>query len=201
MRGAFVIVMLTATVAVGQSPELPPDRYGVRAEVLLYPQDTSRQAVATLAALIERKKFEYLTAQVLDPAVVDARVAQRASAFYPAVEKQLDTLRARQRQQPAGVDPIDRVPDDARRFSEMAQEQANALAFKEVAKDVKSHLGEYPEHLAYFRKLAKDGEFADSGTESVASLKTDLERKLFLKKDGARWVVEDRKATDTVPKK
>ena len=194
MRSAFVLMAASAAVATGQSPELPPDRYGVRAEFTLYPQTTSRQAVASLAALIERKKFEYLTAQVLDPAVVDARVALRSSALLPGVEKQLEGVRSQQRLKPAGVDPEFRVPDDAKRFAELAREKADAIAFKEVVKDVQAQLGEYPENLAFFRKLAKDGDFADAATESVATVKTDPERKLFLKKDGARWVVEDRKA-------
>ena len=193
MRGAFVL-MVAAAVASGQSPELPPDRYGVRAEFALYPQTTSRQAVASLAALIERKKFEYLTAQVLDPAVVDARVAQRSSVLLAGVEKQLEDVRSQQRLKPAGVDPEFRVPDDAKRFAELVREKADALAFKEVVKDVQAQLGEYPENLAFFRKLAKDGDFADAAAESVATVKTDLERKVFLKKDGPRWVVEDRKA-------
>ena len=75
-----------------------------------------------------------------------------------------------------------------------------ALQEKPTVAEVQAQLGEYPENLAFFRKLAKDGDFADAATESVASVKTDLERKLFLKKDGARWVVEDRK-TDIEKKK
>lgn len=200
MRGAFVVVLLTAAGAFGQPAELPPDRFGVRSEPVLYPQTTSRQAVASLVALIERKKFEYLTAQVLDPAVVDARVAQRASALYPGVERQLEEKRAKQRERPFGVDPESRLPDDPKLFAALIRERADALAFKEVVKDVQAHLAEYPENLAFFRKLAKDGEFADSATDSVGSLKTDPDLKLFLKKVGTRWVVEDRKATPE-PKK
>lgn len=195
MRGAFAVVMLCAAVAVGQPPpaEVPPERYGVRAEVVLYPQGTPKQAVASLAALIERKKYEYLVAQVLDPATVDARVAQRASVFLPGIERQLDDQRARQRLQPASVDPNARVPDDAKLFAELAQAKADGIAFREVVKDVRAHLDEYPENLAFFRRLAKDGDFADAGAESAGSLKADPTRKLFLKKDGPRWVVEDRK--------
>ena len=195
MRGAFLGLMLTTAVASGQPQpvELPPERYGVRSEIVLYPQATPRQAVATLAALVERKKFEYLVAQVLDPATVDARVAQRASAIRAGVERELDDLRTSQRLRPGGVAPENRVPDDAKLFAESVQAKTNALAFQEVVKDVRAHLSEYPENLALFRKLAKDGDFADAATESVASLKADPARKLFLKKDGLRWVVEDRK--------
>lgn len=193
MRGAFVVVMLGAAVASGQPAELPPERYGIRSEIVLYPQGTPRQTVATLAALVERKKFEYVVAQVLDPATVDARVAQRASAILPGIERQFDDLRAQQRLRPVGITPENRVPDDAKLFAEMVQAKANALAFTEVVKDVRAHLSEYPENLALFRKLAKDGDFADAATESIASLKADPTLKLFLKKDGLRWVVEDRK--------
>ena len=193
MRGAVAIVVLsTAAVATAQPVEVPP-RYGVRVEKVLYPQGTPREAVASLAALIERKKFAYITANVIDPAMVDARVAQRANGFIPAIEKQLDDLRARQRKRPAGVDPLDRVPDDARRFADLAREKAEVFAFNEVVQDVRSHLSEYPEHLTFFRQLAKDGVFTDSGAESVGTLKTDFVKKLLLKKAGTRWVIEDRK--------
>lgn len=206
MRGAVAIVMLSVTAAAAQPAAVPP-RYGVRIEPVLYSQASPKEAVASLAALIERKKFTYITAHLIDPATVDARVAQRANDFIPAVEKQLDDLRARQRAQPAGVDPLDRVPDDARRFSDLVRERAETLAFDEVAKDVRAHLGEYPEHLAFFRKLAKDGTFTDAGAESVGTLATDFVKKLYLKKVGTRWVVEDRKPDpnadkgDTEPKK
>jgi len=194
MRGAVAIVVLsTAAVATAQPPAEVPPRYGVRVETVLYPQNTPRDAVATLVALIERKKFAYITANVIDPAMVDARVAQRANGFIPAIEKQLDDLRARQRARPAGVDPLDRVPDDARRFADLAREKAEAFAFNEVVQDVRSHLSEYPEHLTFFRKLAKDGDFTDAGAESVGTVKTDFVKKLLLKKAGTRWVIEDRK--------
>lgn len=193
MRGALGIVMLTAAVASGQPAELPPERFGIRPEVVLYPQGTPKQTVATLAALLERKKFEYIVAQVLDPATVDARVAQRGSALLPGLERQYDDLRAQQRLRPVGVTPENRIPDNAKLFAEMVRARADALAFAEVVKDVRAHLSEYPENLAFFRKLATAGDFADAGTDSTANLKADPTKKLFLKKDGLRWVVEDRK--------
>ena len=193
MRSAFLVLLLTAPVALAQPQESTPVRYGVRVESVLYPQATSRQAMATAVALIERKKFDYLTAYLIDSATIDARVAQRATMFLPAIERQLDEVRAQQRLKPGGIPPENRIPDDARKFADMARAQAEALAFKEIVKDVRAHLSEYPEHLALFRKCAADGDFADGASESVATLKTDFEKKVFLKKEGTHWVIEDRK--------
>jgi hypothetical protein len=198
MRGAVVMMLVSAAAASAQV-ELPPERYGVRPDPTLYPQDTARQAVATLAALAEKKRFEYLVAHLLDPAVVDERVRQKAAAVYPAVERQLVEVRGRQRLKPADVSPDDFLSDDPQKFGQQVQDRATQAAFRAVVAEAESHLSEYPEHLAFFRRLAKDGVFAETADAAGVSLKTDPDQKLFLRKAGSRWTVEDRKADKPAP--
>ena len=196
MRGAFAVLLVVAAVGRAQPPVPQLERYGVRAQAILYSQDTPKATVATLAALVERKKFDYIAAFVIDPDVVDARVNQRANDLIPDIEKQLDDLRAQQRLKPAGVDPEARIPDNAKKFADLARERANVVAFQAVVKELTAHLSEYPENLALFRAMAKEGAFADAGAESVVTLKGVADKKLFLKKGAAGWVVEDRQAEE-----
>lgn len=69
MRAALLAGLLAA-------PALAADRYGVAEDAKTYPQETAKQALASVLKAIEAKDFRYLVAQLADPAFVEDRVTR-----------------------------------------------------------------------------------------------------------------------------
>jgi len=65
-----------AIVSVGwtQQAKLPPARYGIEADLDNYPQAEAKTALASVLKAIDKKRIDYLLAQLSDPQWVDNRV-------------------------------------------------------------------------------------------------------------------------------
>jgi hypothetical protein len=73
--GIAVLLGLTVLVPMGRAEkEKPPARYGIAADLKAYPQDTPKAALASALKAIAAKRFDYLVAQLADPAFIDPRV-------------------------------------------------------------------------------------------------------------------------------
>jgi hypothetical protein len=200
MRGVLTAVVLIAGAGVvAQAPPqadkkapLPPPRYGLSANPDYYPQSTAKDAVASAAKALENRRYDYLAAHLLDPAVVDGKVAERATALESEVEKELATLRAAQRRNPGAYPAEELLPPTPPEFAERVRAEATARAFRAVVKSVADTLNESPENARLLAKFAREGEVAESGAAATVSLKAGTAKKVFLKQEGGRWFVEDR---------
>jgi hypothetical protein len=67
-------------------------RYGVAVDLKTYPQATAREALASVLKAAEAKRFDYLVAQLADPAFVDDRVKRLYGGRF---EDQVEDTRAR----------------------------------------------------------------------------------------------------------
>jgi hypothetical protein len=65
-------------------------------------------------------------------------------------------------------------------------------SFAQLVADVKTKLGEDSEALKELRRFAREGEFKDEEATSSVSLKDVKDRKVFFRKVGDRWFVENR---------
>ncbi len=77
MNRVFVLsIVLVWVVGVSaQAPkEAPPRRYGIEANLRDYPQETPKEALASVLRAIERGRINFLLAHLADPAFVDNRV-------------------------------------------------------------------------------------------------------------------------------
>jgi hypothetical protein len=77
MNRVFVLsIVLVWVVGVSaQAPkEAPPRRYGIEANLRDYPQETPKEALASVLRAIERGRINFLLAYLADPAFVDNRV-------------------------------------------------------------------------------------------------------------------------------
>lgn len=70
----FVVLCSAAGLLAQGEAKLPPKRYGVEAEPLVYPQDMPKTALQSVLKAIENKRFDYLLAHLTDPEFVDQRV-------------------------------------------------------------------------------------------------------------------------------
>ena len=57
---AFGILILLAAPATGQKKEQPASRYGVEADVEVYPQDTAKAVLASVMKAIDARRFGLL---------------------------------------------------------------------------------------------------------------------------------------------
>jgi hypothetical protein len=70
MHLAGLVLLSLPLVAMAQDDV----RHGVRRDAKAYPQGTPKEALTSVLKAIEARKFDYLVAQLADPAFVDDRV-------------------------------------------------------------------------------------------------------------------------------
>jgi hypothetical protein len=124
--------------------------------------------------------MDYLAAQLIDPAFIDARVAERAALIELDVEKELLAERDAQRASP----PRDRppLPQDALAFRDAVRQTARERAFRLIVRDIRQTLADNPDHVKDFRKFLRDGTFVDAGETSSASHKDLPGRQVFFRR-------------------
>jgi hypothetical protein len=96
MRGVFVFLAAVAAggVAEAQSNKAPEAgmRYGLAADLATYPQGTPQQALASVLEAAAARRFDYVAAQLADPAFIDDRVRRLYGGRF---EEQVEDTRTR----------------------------------------------------------------------------------------------------------
>ncbi|HEX4591640.1 MAG TPA: hypothetical protein VH120_17010, partial [Gemmataceae bacterium] len=90
LLGVFAFV---ANPASGQNREPPPPpRYGVDADLDVFPQDSPKAALASVVKAIDARRYSYLAAQLADPDEVDKRLGQLGGKFDNYVRQVTERL-------------------------------------------------------------------------------------------------------------
>jgi hypothetical protein len=204
MRIMFTLAVLAAVGSVASAEELKgitiQPRYGVEASPEFYPQGTPKEALATAAKLLEKQRYSYLLAHVIDPAFVDAEVAARAKGLEPAVEKQLAAVRADQKRNLPVDTPAERVISaDPAAFAQQVRAEAERQAFGELVKAMQDNLGEFPEHVTQLLAVAAAGTVAENGQAATAEAKGVPGKKVFLKQGAVAALKEVKVIVDNLP--
>ena len=186
MRIMFTLAAVVAVAASAAAEDLKgitlQPRYGVLPAPEFYPQGTPQEALATAAKLLDKQRYTYLLAHVLDPQFVDAEVAARARRLEPAVEKQLAAVRADQRRSlPPDTPPERVIAADPARFAEQVRAEAERQAFGELVKAMQDNLGEFPEQVTQLLAVANTGTVAENGPAAPPEAKAVPGKKVFLK--------------------
>lgn len=189
-----VAVLLGATaLSVGQQPEPPAPRYGIAVNLEPYPQASPQEALASALKAADRGKYEYFTAQLLEPKFLDDRVTERGRLLESQVEKDLLAAREAQRRSPSPVPLEERIPDEPKLFAEAVRRAAAVRAFRLVARDVGDTLTEHPDHVKELRRFLRDGQFQITGDSAIVMHRDFKDRQVTLKRVTGRWFVEDAK--------
>jgi hypothetical protein len=88
MRTAVVLGVLLVTAGPGLAQKKdppPPPRYGIDADLDIYPQDSPKAALTSVVKAIDDRRVNYLAAHLADPATVDKRVTDLNGRFYEYV--------------------------------------------------------------------------------------------------------------------
>jgi hypothetical protein len=91
MRAALLLV-LAGLVPLSSLAQEMARRYGIAPDTKTYPQATAKEALASVLKAAAAGKYDYLTAQLADPAFVDDRVKRLYGGKF---EEQVDDTRAR----------------------------------------------------------------------------------------------------------
>jgi len=204
MRNCLTLTILlaaTSSVFAQAEPEPIPPRYGVPAAPDIYPQLSARDALSSATKAIEKGKFDYLAAHLLDPKFVEDRVNERAAQLVAAVDADYRAERTSQRQNPVAIPAENRLPDDPKLFDVSVKAEARNRAFKLVVKDIRDTLEEHPDHVDDFKKFLRVGQFVDAGDTASANVREFKDRQLFFRRMENRWFVENRQQPEAVEKK
>ena len=93
-NGISLLLVLVVGVAVGTAePEREGGRrFGIAPELETYPQGTPKEALASVLKAIDARRFDYLVAQLADPAFIDDRLERLYSGRF---EQQVEDTRVR----------------------------------------------------------------------------------------------------------
>ncbi|QJW95243.1 hypothetical protein [Frigoriglobus tundricola] len=189
----------------------PPDRdadavpkdlgpkYGVKTRLKQYPQTTPKESLRSVLAAVEGADYTYIVAQLLDPKFVAAAVADRAKQLEPGAEAELAQLRDFQRANRDRIAPEDRVPLDPVGLRALAAVKATERGFKRLVRDVEQKLLDDPQTVKEFRRILRDGSFAEADPAASATHPDMKGRTLYFNKIGDRWFLENRQTEE--PKK
>lgn len=103
-----VCLCLAAQPAGAADDPLAGRRYAIIPDLDEYPQDTPQKALSSVVRAIQRKKFDYLLAQLADPEWVDRRVRLYGDKFEAVVEE----TRTKLTNDPAEIKELNRFVTD-----------------------------------------------------------------------------------------
>jgi len=160
---AVIVAVIGAYAVQAQPKPEPQPRYGVVAETNIYPQESPKQALASLAKAFDRQRVDYVLAHLADPTFTAGKVAQ----FY------------RQK--------FGRVPEDDLELSEGERDRRLKTAVALFAAEVSDHMDSFPKQTLRFFRLLKNGAVAEAGTTATVTLADTPEVTLTLKQLEGRW--------------
>lgn len=162
-RTALPAVLACVLIALAAAAQDEPakgslgNRYGVLLDPMAYPQKTPQETMKSIVRALDRKRIDYLLAQLADPAYIDRQVADYKS-FFP------------------------RGTEASRVF----------LAFDRLRRETETYYREDPQLLRELRLFARDAAW-DAGEEiATGTTKSVPARKVFLRKIGERWFLQNR---------
>jgi hypothetical protein len=158
----------------------PPKRFGLRQSPELYPQDSPKSALYSAVRALDKDRYDYLIAHLLEPGYVNEQLA----ISYPAFEKRSRAQVEDEQLAKKGFGRefiVNRIRDLAT--------QAN---FESLVQRIRAKLDNDPEAVRDLRKMLKEGSFEDGGATSVARLRDVKDRALYFKRVGDRWYIENK---------
>ena len=152
-----LILMSGLSTAQDEAKKKSTLRFGFDVDEVTYPQKSPAEALKSVVIAFDRKRVDYLLAQVADPAFVDYWIEQYKQDF------------------PMGKEEGRRV-----------------LAFDRLVRETNQYFHNDPLIVKDLRVFAKEAKWAEEGETAIGTVDTIPARKVFLKKIGERWFLENR---------
>jgi hypothetical protein len=159
-NGLTTLALLTLTsFSIGQDEvkKKAPLRFGFGYDDVTYSQQNPKDAMKAIVLAVDRKRVDYLLAQLADPGYVD---------YW-----------------------VDRYQQD---FMQGKEEGRRILAFERLVRETAQYYQDDPLIVKDLRVFAKEAKWAEAGESAVGTVDTIPARKVFLKKIGERWFLENK---------
>jgi hypothetical protein len=198
MTSSFFIIALAMgqPPAASDKPAEPKIRYGVTPLIRLYQQSSPKIALDSAVKAMEKSRFDYVAAQLLDPAFVDRESTRRGVAFMADVEAEFRTRRIRENEGFSGIPRDQRVPAEPDKLQPLLDAECQARGFRKFVNDLRGLSADDPSQLKELRRFLRDGQIAESGDTAKVTLADTRDRFVFLKKIDGRWYLENRTADE-----
>lgn len=179
-------VALTLTAALHAQDEIPA-RFDVLPNLDTYPQASPQQALQSALTAMQRDRYDYLVAHLLDPEFVDGRLNGNQSYFERVAGEQIAATAAGAALRGAELETRIRTV-------------ALRLNVQDLIRQIQRKLADQPDYLRDLNRFARDGQFLAAGETATATLPDVKDRALYFKKVGNRWFLENRKDQKPAPK-
>ena len=186
MRPLFALAV-AIVFAVAATAQDIPSRFEVLYNPDLYKQDSPQDTVNSILGAIDRGRYDYIVAHLLDPDFVDSRLAATRNYFERVAAEQIAgsaggaTLR--------GAELENRI-----------REVGQRLNVADLADRIRKKLLDEPANVRDLKRFARDGQYQSSGDSGSATLKDVKDRALYFKNVKGRWYMENRKEDLPPPK-
>lgn len=195
MRGLWAITILAVLPGIGfaQNLELKVEpRYGVMINTRNFTQRTPQDALASTIRAIEANRFDVLVAHIIHEKVTEAMADEKARLLESEAEDHLRGVREKQKANPLGVLPEEKLPFEPKAFAEFVKVEAKNRGFKATIEDVRKKFAADLNIVKEMKRYLRDGEFIETGDTAKVVLKDAKGKGIFFVKVKDRWFVEDR---------
>lgn len=195
MRGttAIAILLMFPVCGFAQSLELKvPPRYGVFINTRTYTQQSPQETLESTIKAIEANRFDVLVAHLIDEKVTEAKANEKARVLEDESERDLRALREKQKANPLGVNPDEKLPYDPKEFLEFVKIEAKNRGFKATIEDVRKKFLADSNIVKEMKRFLREGEFSTTGETAKVTLKDVKGKAIYFVKVNNRWFIEDR---------
>src|SRR5262245_37188631 len=179
MRPLFTLAA-GLVLAAGAAAQDTPARFEVLYNPDVYRQDTPKDTVNSILAAIDRGRYDYIVAHLLDPSFVDARLATTRTYFERVAADQVAA---------SAAGAVLKGPDLENRIRDVGLR----LNVQDLSDKVRKKLADEPSNVRDLKRFARDGDFQTSGDTATATLKDVKDRALYFRNIKGRWFMENRK--------
>ncbi len=195
MRIVWVLAVLLAVPALGQAQNLElkvEPRYGVMINTRTFTQLTPQETLASAIKAIEENRFDVLVAHLIDEKVTEANAIEQARVLENDAENDLRKLREKQKDNPLGIKPEEKLPYEPMGFAVFVKAEAKQRGFKATIEEVRKKFVADSNIVKEMKRFLREGEFTSTGESAKVTLKDVKGKGIYFTKVGNRWFIEDR---------
>jgi hypothetical protein len=200
MRGLWAAAILAILPGAGfaQNLELKVEpRYGIMINTRTYTQQSPQETLASTIRAIEENRFDVLVAHLIDEKVSEAKAIEQARVLENEAEVHLRGVREKQKANPLGVKPEEKLPYEPKEFDAFVKFEAKNRGFMATIEDVRKKFTADSNIVKEMKRYLRNGEFNVSGDTAKVVLKDAKGKGIFFVKVKNRWFIEDRQEEAT----
>ena len=177
---SFGLVLAFTPFAIAQQAAKDGRRFGISLNTDFYPQDSPKNTLASLIRALDKERYDYIAAHLLNPAYVDEQLRASAPTFENEAREHVVS------------EALDKKGFSKEFIGNRVQELAAQENFANLVRRVKTTLEDNPDSVKELRKLAREGEVMEGG-ESASVKHSDIkDRTLFMRNILGRWYLENK---------